>query len=261
LKRAKSIKILYYVKQNKTGVKRFIVINLIQKKILIIEDQLNIRRILSKKLKTLGYQVLTISNGREALKLLNFFLPDLIILDIMLPGVNGYEICKQIRKNFLTPIIFLTALNTVGDQVKAFEFGADDYIVKPFSLEEIERRILLILEKKNQKNEESEEMRINDLIVNFKKKIICKKDKTFNLNEIEIQIVKLLLSKKNKIFSRKEILNYVWGSNYFNHSDYRIVDFYISKLRSKIEDEPKNPYYIQTLRGVGYKFFQKNFNT
>ena len=235
-------------------------INLIQKKILIIEDQLNIRRILAKKLKTLGYQVLTISNGREALKLLNFFLPDLIILDIMLPGMNGYDICKQIKKKFIVPIIFLTALSTVGDQVKAFEVGADDYIVKPFSLEEIERRILIILEKNNQKNEQTEEILINGLLINFKNKTIWKKNSILNLNEIENQIIKLLLSKKNKIFSRKEILNYVWGSNYFNHSDYRIVDFYISKLRSKIEDEPKNPLYIQTLRGVGYKFLQKNLD-
>jgi OmpR family response regulator RpaB len=230
-----------------------------QKKILIIEDELNIRRILSKKLKSLGYQVLTISDGREALKILNFFSPDLILLDIMLPGINGYDICKEIRKSYIIPIIFLTALSTVGDQVKGFELGADDYIIKPFSLEEIERRILRILKRDNIKEKKTIVLKKDNLIIDLKNKIILNENNRFQLNQIEIEILKLLLSNKTKIFSRKEILNFVWGFNSITHSDYRIIDLYISKLRQKIEIEPTNPIYIQTIRGIGYKFFQKDF--
>jgi DNA-binding response OmpR family regulator len=230
-----------------------------KKKILIIEDQLNIRRILSKKLKSLDYQVLTISDGREALKILNFFSPDLIVLDIMLPGINGYDICKEIRKTYMIPIIFLTALSTVGDQVKGFELGANDYIVKPFSLEEIERRILAILIKNNIKEKKSIVLKNDKLIIDLKNRIILNENSSFQLNQIEIEILKLLLSNKTKIFSRKEILNFVWGFTYITHFDYRIVDLYISKLRHKIEKEPTNPIYIQTIRGIGYKFFQKGF--
>nr|YP_010443979.1 Ycf27 [Chattonella marina]UTE94866.1 Ycf27 [Chattonella marina] len=229
-----------------------------QEKILIVEDQINIRRILSKRLKNRGYKTLTTSNGREALKLLSFFLPDLIILDIMLPGINGYEICKQIRKKSSIPIIFLTALGTVGDQVKGFEIGATDYIVKPFSIEEIEHRIFLALKKtikeKNQDKGKLSKINIGKIKIDFKKRSLLKEKLTFRLTEIEIKLLKLFLNEKDKVFSREEIINRVWGFNSFNHSDSRIVDVYISKLRSKIEDEPNNPQYIHTIRGAGYKF-------
>ena len=214
-----------------------------QEKILIVEDQINIRRILSKRLKNRGYKTLTTSNGREALKLLSFFLPDLIILDIMLPGINGYEICKQIRKKSSIPIIFLTALGTVGDQVKGFEIGATDYIVKPFSIKE-----------KNQDKGKLSKINIGKIKIDFKKRSLLKEKLTFRLTEIEIKLLKLFLNEKDKVFSREEIINRVWGFNSFNHSDSRIVDVYISKLRSKIEDEPNNPHYIHTIRGAGYKF-------
>ena len=165
-----------------------------KKKILIIEDQLNIRRILSKKLKSLDYQVLTISDGREALKILNFFSPDLIVLDIMLPGINGYDICKEIRKTYMIPIIFLTALSTVGDQVKGFELGANDYIVKPFSLEEIERRILAILIKNNIKEKKSIVLKNDKLIIDLKNRIILNENSSFQLNQIEIEIIKSMMA-------------------------------------------------------------------
>jgi OmpR family response regulator RpaB len=227
------------------------------KKILIIEDQLNIRKILSKRLKMAGYTVLTTSNGREALKILNFFSPDLILLDIILPGINGYDICKQIKKSLDVLIIFLTALNSVGDQVKGFELGADDYIIKPFSIEEIESRILIAFEKKNEKKIENKKLIIDNITINLKKKYICKGNKIFEISDIEIKVLKLLLSEKNKVFSREEIINFIWGLKFFNHSDFRIVDIYIAKLRFKIEDEPKNPNYIKTVRGSGYTFYQK----
>lgn len=138
--------------------------------------------------------------------------------------------------------------------MKGFEFGGNDYIVKPFSLEEIERRISLVLDKKEKDKKTISQQKINDLLIDFEKKTIIKEKIIFNLNEIEVQILKLLLSEKNKIFSRKEILISLLNS--ITHSDYRIVDFYISKLRYKIENEPKNPVYIETVRGLGYRFLQ-----
>lgn len=125
-------------------------------------------------------------------------------------------------------------------------------------MKEIERRIEILLEKKNDKKEEKKKI-INDLLINFEKKVILKNNSIYTLNEIEIQILKLLLSKKNKIFSRKEILNFLTNSNSTSHFDYRIIDFYISKLRYKIEDEPKTPIYIQTIRGLGYRFYTPKF--
>jgi len=226
--------------------------NVIKKKILIIEDQINIRKILYKRLKKDGYEILTTSNGREGLKVLNFFLPDLIILDIMLPGVNGYEICKQIRKKFTIPIIFLTALNSVGNKIKGLELGGNDYIVKPFFIDELEQRIAFIL---NKKIEKIEKINFGKIEIDFEKNKILKEKLIFDITFIEIKILTLLLSDKNRIFSRQEIINFVWGFNSFNHFDSRIVDTYILKLRSKIEDEPNNPTYLKTIRGVGYKLF------
>jgi DNA-binding response OmpR family regulator len=227
-------------------------------KILIVEDQLNIRKILSKRLKSHGYEILTTSNGHEALKLLNFFLPNLIVLDIMLPDISGYEICKRIRKKSDIPIVFLTALSTVGDQIKGLELGANDYIIKPFSIEEIQRRIYLLLERKLEPIIQFSKIEFDEIKIDFKKKILLKNEIIFNLNEIEIKILKVLLSEKNKVFSRKEIINFIWGFDIFSHSDSRIIDVYISKLRNKIEDQPNNPFYIQTIRGIGYKFCEKN---
>lgn len=160
----------------------------------------------------------------------------------------------------MVPIIFLTALGTVGDQVKGFELGADDYIVKPFSIEEIEHRIAAVLKKNKENSKEFSTVDIDQIKIDFENKILLKNKLIFQLTEIELKILRLLTKEENKIFSREEIINFVWGFNSFNHSDSRIVDVYISKLRSKIENEPKNPLYLQTIRGVGYKFLQKKKN-
>ena len=117
----------------------------------------------------------------------------------------------------------------------------------------------MILEKKHKQLDTIKKITFDKLVIDFENKILLKENTAFELNDIETQILKILISKKNKIFSRKDIINSVWGLNYFNHSDYRIIDLYISKLRSKIEDEPKNPVYIQTIRGLGYRFFQRVF--
>ncbi len=138
--------------------------------------------------------------------------------------------------------------------------GADDYIVKPFSIEEIEKRIEAVLKKNKGNINEFLTLHIDQIKIDFENKIVLKDKLIFQLTEIEVKILRLLTREENKIFSREEIINFVWGFNSFNHSDSRIVDVYISKLRSKIENEPENPVYLQTIRGIGYKFLQKKKN-
>jgi DNA-binding response OmpR family regulator len=222
-------------------------------KILVVDDQLYIRKILSKRLKILGYEVLTTQSGEEAIKLCNFFSPDLIILDIMLNGINGYEVCYKIRSSSNVPIIFISALDKLTNQLKGFEMGGNDFIIKPFSIDEIEEKIMLRLKEQN--NKQKSTIKVYNFEINFAKQILIKNSQTFLLTTTETKFLKVFLLEKNKILTRKTIINRVWGFNYSGHIDIRIVDVYISKLRLKIEDDPTNPRILKTIRGIGYKFY------
>ena len=223
--------------------------------ILVVDDQLYIRKILSKRLKILGYEVLTTQSGEEAIKLCSFFCPDLIILDIMLCGINGYEVCSKIRSSSDVPIIFISALDKLSNQLKGFRIGGNDFIVKPFSIDEIEEKILLRL--KNENNKEKSTIRIHNFEINLIKKVLIRNSEIFLLTPTETKLLKVFLLEKNKILTRKTIIKRVWGFNYSSHIDIRVVDVYISKLRVKIEDDPTNPQILKTIRGIGYKFYSK----
>lgn len=174
----------------------------------------------------------------------------------MLPGINGYQVCSEIRRNSNIPIIFISALDKIGDQLKGFEIGGNDFIVKPFSIDEIEEKIMILLKNQNDINQLPIE--INNFEVNLEKKTLIRNSEIFVLTATEANLLKFFLLEKNKILTRKMIINHIWGFNYSGHIDLRIVDVYISKLRSKIEDDPTNPKILKTVRGIGYKFYHND---
>jgi OmpR family response regulator RpaB len=230
-----------------------------KEKILIVDDEASICQILQTRLTIKGYQIYTALNGEQALKIFKHEKPNLVILDIMLPGLDGYRVCHELRKNSNVPIIMLTALGNISDRVMGLEFGADDYIIKPFSPKELEARIRAILRRviilpppiNKQKKSIVE---ISSLIIDFNKRNVHKKGHKIHLTGIEFNLLEILITKAGKRLPRTLILNSVWGYVPERHVDTRVVDVHISRLRAKLEDDPNNPQLILTARGTGYMF-------
>ena len=229
-------------------------------KILIVDDEASIRRILETRFKMFGYEIATASDGEEALDVFNKFNPDLVILDVMMPKMDGYGVTKEIRKNFDTPIIILTALGDVSERITGLELGADDYVVKPFSPKELEARVKAILRRTYSKNGAMVGRDSNNLIVIGSIKIDTNKRQVFRKNErvrltgMEFSLLELLVGNSGKPFSRSEILQNVWSYPPDHRIDTRVVDVHISRLRSKLENDISNPELILTARGIGYMF-------
>ena len=233
---------------------------LIQKeKILIVDDEASICQILKTRLTIKGYQIYTALNGEQALEIFKYENPNLVILDIMLPDLDGYEVCQELRKNSDVPIIMLTALGNISDRVMGLEFGADDYIIKPFSPKELEARIraalrrIVILPPPINKQKKSI-IQISNLIIDFNKRYVNKKGRKIHLTGMEFNLLEILITKAGKRLPRTLILNSVWGYVPERHVDTRVVDVHISRLRAKLEDDPSNPELILTARGTGYMF-------
>ena len=221
------------------------------KNILIIEDDRTILEGLEDTFKFHGFEVSTALNGLDGLNLFEKKEPDLIILDIMLPEHDGFEICKIIRgKNKQIPIIILTAKSQESDKLLGFELGADDYVTKPFSIKELLARVNAILKRIDNKMEKH--YKIKNIDINFKNFELKKNDKTFQLSPKECEILELLVSNPNEVISRNRIIDDIWGDDYFPSP--RTIDNFILKLRKKIEDNPKTPMHIITVHGAGYKF-------
>lgn len=228
-------------------------------KILVVDHQINIRKLLATRLTLLGYKVVLASNGKDAL--INFIneSPDLVIIDIMLPKLDGYSVCRRIRENSQIPIIILTAVNSFSDRVIGLELGADDYLVKPFLPKELEARIRSVLRRNNlqtQKfpNQKYKNLQIGNLFIDSSKRLILKDNSIVNLTKIEYSLLELFLENLGTELSRIFILENVWGYTPERQIDTRIVDVHISRLRLKIEEDVKKPYLILTVRGIGYKF-------
>lgn len=223
------------------------------KKILVIEDEKDIVELLSYNLKNQGFYVDYAYNGEEGLTKIRNNHYNLIILDIMLPGIGGFELCKLLREDPKTshiPIIMLTARTLESDKVLGFELGADDYITKPFSPRELVARIKAVLRRVNKPKKEDSIIEIEDLKIDKDKHQVIVKDKLIFLTPIEFKILLLLAENQGKVFTREQIINKVWeGEGYANP---RTVDVHIKKIRDQIEEDPTNPIYIKTLRGVGY---------
>jgi OmpR family response regulator RpaB len=230
-----------------------------KEKILVVDDEASIRRILETRLSIIGYTVVTAADGEEALVAYKKESPNLIILDIMMPKLDGYGVCQEIRKESEIPIIMLTALGDVADRITGLELGADDYVTKPFSPKELEARIKAILRRVDKVNSISNIstsgiISMGSVKIDTNRRQVYKHNEKIRLTGMEFSLLELLISKSGEAFSRASILQEVWGYTPERHVDTRVVDVHISRLRSKLEEDPSNPDLILTARGIGYLF-------
>ena len=222
-------------------------------RILIVEDDLAILQGLEQNLRFEGYDVITATDGEVGLELAQRGTPDLIILDVMLPKRNGYELCRILRREGReTPILMLTAKGQEMDKVMGFEFGADDYVTKPFGLMELLARVKAMLRRAQRLESHLSQIRLGDVEINFDTFTASRAGKRIEMSTREFELLRYLLKSVAQVRSRQAILNEVWGTDYFGTS--RTVDNFITRLRQKIEPNPKKPRYIQTVRGIGYRF-------
>jgi two-component system alkaline phosphatase synthesis response regulator PhoP len=222
-------------------------------RILVIEDDPSILLGLERNLKFEGYEVMSAEDGERGLQMAVDKSPDLIVLDIMLPKLNGYELCRHLRKiKISVPIIMLTARGQEIDKVMGLELGADDYVTKPFSIVELLARIKAVLRRAKRSEEEMASFTFNNVEIDFERHIVMKDGELLNLSAREFDLLKFLISNNGKALSRSAILNEVWGYDYYGTQ--RTVDNLISNLRQKLETDPDNPEYILTVWGVGYRF-------
>ncbi len=224
-------------------------------KILVVEDEKPIADILDYNLGKEGFDVKVAHTGDEAVELAREFVPDLILLDIMLPGIDGLNVCRQVRQQMDCPIIMLTAKDAEIDKVLGLELGADDYVTKPFSFRELLARVKAQLRRSSQNGREKRseaQSPATDLEIDRDFFTVRRGDNTIDLTQREFELLDFLASNPGKIFTREDLLQKVWGYDYFG--DVRTVDVTIRRLRVKIEENPGNPQYILSRRGLGYYF-------
>jgi DNA-binding response OmpR family regulator len=221
-------------------------------RIIIIEDDRAILRGLKDNLEYESYEVLTAMDGEQGYELIKEQSPDLIILDLMIPRMDGYELCRKVRsEGVATPILMLTARSQEMDRVHGLDIGADDYVTKPFSVPELIARIRAILRRVQPPTELPENLSFDDVFVNFTCFDAQKGKKTLKLSRKEFGVLRLLAARTGQAVSRNEMLDEVWGHESFPTT--RTVDNHIASLRSKLEDDPANPRHLITIHGVGYK--------
>lgn len=226
------------------------------KKILIVDDEKPIVDILKFNLEKEGFSTTVAYDGEEAIKMALAVNPDLILLDLMLPKIDGFNVCKEIRKHLTCPIIMLTAKEEVVDKIIGLELGADDYMTKPFSIREVIARVKANLRKhvlpdgEEDKKASKNKMKIKDMIIDPERYIAIIGDKTIDLTIKEFELLKMLSSAPNQVFTREQILRGVWGYDFYG--DVRTVDVTVRRLREKIERNSADPQYVQTKRGMGY---------
>ncbi len=224
------------------------------KKILIVEDEPGILLGIKDEFESEGYEVYTAENGEDGLAKAKQYKPDLIILDIMMPVLDGYEVCKRLRmEGDNTPIIMLTVKDKEIDKVLGLELGADDYVTKPFSLRELMARAKAIFRRTEERAQEITTYSFGEIELDFKKYEAKKGGLDLDLTPLEFHMLKLFIQKKEQVLSRDDFLDGIWGEDNVSVS-FRTVDSHIANLRKKIEDDPSNPKHILSIRGVGYKF-------
>ena len=216
-------------------------------KILIVEDEEKLARFIELELKHEGYEVIKANNGRTGLDLAENSDVNLVLLDIMLPEINGLEVLRRLRKTSDIPIIMLTARDAVMDKVSGLDAGADDYITKPFAIEELLARIEVVFRRENNLNNSI--VRFKDITININSRTVKKNNNEINLTNKEYELLMVLIDNKNKVVTREELLEKIWGYNYDPETN--VIDVYIRYLRTKLSNENKEEY-IQTVRSVGY---------
>lgn len=225
-------------------------------RILVVEDEAPIADILKFNLERDGYEVEVADHGEVALDKARRIMPDLVILDIMLPGKDGFTVCKEIRTFSSMPIIMLTAKEAEVDKVLGLELGADDYVTKPFGIRELLARVRAILRRvqgpRHPAGDEPKVVRGGDLLVDLGSYEVYRGDQPIDLTPREFDLLRHLVTHAGQVFTREALLQEVWGYDYFG--DVRTVDVTIRRLREKIETNPAQPEYIKTKRGVGYYF-------
>jgi two-component system alkaline phosphatase synthesis response regulator PhoP len=226
--------------------------NMPKEKIMVVDDERNIVELVKYNLEKEGYDVICAYDGFEAVNLARQDRPDLIVLDIMLPGQGGLEVCRALRKETKIPIIMATAKGEEIDKILGLELGADDYVVKPFSPRELVARVKAILRRTSSKAEEKDNLVFDDISINLVKHEVRKKGEIVDLKPKEFDLLKLLSTNVGKVFTRDFLLEQLWGYDYLG--DTRTVDVHMRRLRQKIENDPATPYYLKTVHGIGYKF-------
>ena len=230
------------------------------KKILLIDSDYNVCQLLKTRLTLHGYIVALCNNGKDAFTKFKKEQPNLLILDMMVPNLDGYTFCLTIRKESSIPIIIITTLDSITDRIIGFKLGIDDYLIKPFYLEEFEARVKSILRRTKISNsnylEDENILNIGKLKFNFTKKQVLKDQKIICLTLIESNLLELLVTKAGKTLSRNFILSNIWGYTTERYADIRMIDVHISRLRSKLEEDPSNPDLIITEWGKGYMFYK-----
>ncbi|EIB8617611.1 response regulator transcription factor [Listeria monocytogenes] len=227
-----------------------------EKKILVVDDEKPIADIVKFNLNKEGFDVYCAYDGDEALELVEEVQPDLILLDIMLPGRDGIEVCREVRKKYDMPIIMVTAKDSEIDKVIGLELGADDYVTKPFSNRELIARVKANLRRHSQvssnaaEEEENSELEIGSLIIHPDAYMASKRGETIELTHREFELLHYLAKHMGQVMTREHLLQTVWGYDYFG--DVRTVDVTVRRLREKIEDNPSHPAWLVTRRGVGY---------
>lgn len=227
-------------------------------KILVVDDEKSIVDILKFNLQKEGFQVFTGSDGQEALEIFDNCHPDLLILDVMMPRLSGYDVCRKIREKSMVPIIMLTARTEEVDAVLGLELGADDYVTKPFSIRELMARVRANLRRSAANVEEKNTdtlLRCGAISVDPERYEATKNGEVLELTLRELELLKFLMYQKGQIFSREYLLEKVWGYEYYG--DVRTVDVTVRRLREKIENVPGAPEYLLTKRGIGYYFTDK----
>ena len=230
--------------------------------ILVVDDEASIRRILETRLSMVGYTVATACDGEEALDRFPAVEPDLVVLDVMMPKLDGYGVIQELRKISDVPIVMLTALSEVKDRILGLELGADDYLMKPFSPKELEARIRCVLRRAQgngqangtQRPTASNGIEVGGLRINTAKRQVFRGDDRIRLTGMEFGLLELLLSRSGEPLSRADILTKIWGYTPERHADTRVVDVHVSRLRAKLEEDPETPELIITARGMGYMF-------
>ncbi|MCJ7604482.1 MAG: response regulator transcription factor [Dehalococcoidales bacterium] len=224
------------------------------KKILVVDDDEKTVELVKLYLNRDGYRVITAYNGNDALRLARENRPDLIVLDLMLPGIDGLEICRTLRGESDVPIIMLTALSTDDDRLTGLDIGADDYVTKPFSPRELAARVRAVL-RRMPGERGPEKIEHGDLTVDYLKHEAFVKEKPLNLTPVEFKILGVMVKEPGRVFSRAQIIENALGLD-FNGFD-RTIDVHILKLRRKLETDPSRPRYIKTIYGAGYKLLEQ----